>query len=103
MRREIKTQGRIWLNPFSWITGERWHSIGEPLPFTVKFLRGDGVQIANSVLKPVKYAVSGFVKLTIMYASVGSGPNDLGNDARNVSNVIMEYEFEGDEFTLSHR
>ena len=112
MRREVKISERIWWNPFSWFTREHWESSGTPPSFTVQFLGGDGQVIDNSILRPARYAPEGYIKITIFYGSIGftsssrrpgtATVSELGNDARSVTNVRMEYIIDGEAFTLSH-
>jgi hypothetical protein len=95
----------VWWNPLTWGKYE-WRREGTPPITAVEFFRGNGNVIPQSTLNPQLVSQAGYQKLSCVYAFVsvgtGSGPADLGNDARSVANVTVTYTWEGTRTLSDH-
>jgi hypothetical protein len=95
----------VWWNPLTWGKYE-WRREGTPPITAVEFFRGNGDVIPQSTLNPQLVSQPGYQKLSCVYAFVsagtGSGPADLGNDARSVANVTVTYTWEGTRTLSDH-
>ena len=101
LRIEEKHQEIVFLNPLSWFTRTTWKPADASLAFSSDFVRGDGQVIDQTLLNPYFTKSKGYLKVWIVYASVGASSDDLGIDARSVANVKMTYIIEGIERSLS--
>ena len=94
----------VWWNPLTWNKHE-WRREGTPPLTAVEFFRGNRDPISDSVLHPARTSDTGYVKVSCVYTFVssgtGTGPADLGNDARAVANVKITYSWDGSARTLS--
>lgn len=94
----------VWWNPFSW-GREEWRREGVPPLTAVEFFRGNGNAIPATVLNPQVVNQAGYQKLSCTYTFIsvgtGSGPADLGNDARSVAKVKVAYTWDGTIHTLT--
>lgn len=94
----------VWWNPLTWGHSE-WRREGVPPLTSVRFFRGNGDEIPATVLNPQLVNEPGHQKLSCVYLFVstgtGTGPADLGNDARSVAQVKVAYTWQGATHTLS--
>jgi hypothetical protein len=94
----------VWWNPLTW-GGSEWRQEGAPTLTNVSFFRGNGQEIPATVLNPQVVHADGYAKESCVYtfASIGtgSGPADLGNDARSVAQVKLTYTWQGATHELS--
>lgn len=96
----------------SWFTKTFWRRSGPPPNFDIQFFRGDGRVIGFDVLQPTVTEYTGYRKVSVSYKTIGISSDSsrpttdtsdaLGNDARSVTNVSMQYIINGERFTLSH-
>lgn len=104
LAREKACHSAVWWNPLTWGRYE-WRREGVPPLTSVRFFRGNGDEMPATVLNPQLVNEPGYQKLSCVYVFVstgtGTGPADLGNDARSVAQVKVAYTWQGATHTLS--
>jgi len=111
----------VWWNPSTW-SGEKWEKSRNAIQPSItefKFIQGRNTErdpMDFSVSVPNRRDFTGHFKSSCVFYQFGASGqtngdrinpsdgtiNDLGNDARSVNNVIIEFTYEGSFHRISH-
>ncbi|WP_434994282.1 hypothetical protein [Arthrobacter sp. Ld5] len=106
----------VWWDPSTWGSGFRWrksNSAAQPTILEYTFIQGQDVRRDPSEFYVASTQHTGYFKSSCVYWFVSTSsssdprnpapsnsPNDLGNDARSVNDVIVRFSYNGQERSL---
>ena len=102
IREKKRTVPVQWWNPSTWsgYVWERSNEPAEPTNFRGVFIQGRDIERDGFFFNASVTRQTGYCKVIFVFA--GSGPSDLGNDARSVNDVKLTYRMNGNNITLRH-